>query len=176
MRHARWICMLVVLLATGAWAQEAETPEEPEQVETTVVPVTLDAPHLSQKDLSLACPASMQPHADRRPIAEGESLNKRHVSVKPPQALNQVAAKFTDEARKMVKEKHLTSFQAIDLISLIVDAQGNPQNVCVQKPAGYGLDGEAVKAVKKYRFKPATKEDGTSVSVRITVKVDFRLY
>jgi TonB family protein len=76
----------------------------------------------------------------------------------------------------MVKEKHLTSFQAIDLISLIVDAQGNPQNVCVQKPAGYGLDGEAVKAVKKYRFKPATKEDGTSVSVRITVKVDFRLY
>ena len=176
MRHASWICLLIALLATGAQAQETETPDEPEQVETTVVPVTLDAPHLSKKDETLACPAPLPPNSTKvQPNFTGERMYKVGGNIKPPKPKNHVEAKFTDEARKMVMEKHLTSFKAIDLIRLIVDAQGNPQNICVQKPAGYGLDGEAVKAVKKYRFEPATK-DGTPVPVQITVMVNFRLY
>jgi TonB family protein len=175
MRHTSWICVLVALLASGVLAQEAETPEKPAQAETATVAVAPDnAQQLSEKDRLLACPANIQLHADMRTTVEGESLSNIGESVKPPKVTNQVAAMFSDEARRMAKKKHLKSFQSI--ITLIVDVQGNPQHVCVLKPAGYELDGEAVKAVNKYQFKPATKEDGTPVPVRITVKVDFRLY
>jgi len=134
MRHARWICLLVALLAAGAWAQEAEPPEKPAQAENTTVAVAPeDAPQLSEKDRLLACPANIQFHADMRTTVDGESLSKIGGSVKPPKPTNQVAAMFSDEARRIPKKKHLTSFQSI--VTRIVDAQGNPQNVCVVKPA-----------------------------------------
>ena len=41
------------------------------------------------------------------------------------------------------------------MISLIVDAQGNPQNPRVVRPLGMGLDEKALEAVRKYKFKPA---------------------
>jgi len=136
MRHVIWICLLVAFIATGACAQKAETPEKPAQDEIATVPVAPEnAPQLSEKDQSLACPASIQLHADMQTTAEGERIYKIGGSVKPPKLKNLVAAKFSDEARKMAKEKHLSSFQAISLIRLLVDAQGNPQNVCVVKPA-----------------------------------------
>lgn len=75
----------------------------------------------------------------------------------------------------MYKKRHLESFQAISLIALIVDAQGHPQNVCVRKAAGFGLDGQAVKAVAQYQFEPATKH-GAPIPARITGEVNFRLY
>jgi hypothetical protein len=68
-----------------------------------------------------------------RTTVDGESLSKIGGSVKPPKPTNQVAAMFSDEARRIPKKKHLTSFQSI--VTRIVDAQGNPQNVCVVKPA-----------------------------------------
>jgi protein TonB len=40
---------------------------------------------------------------------------------------------------------------------------------------GMGLDEKALEAIRKYRFKPATK-DGKSVAAAITVEVDFRLF
>jgi periplasmic protein TonB len=61
------------------------------------------------------------------------------------------------------------------LISLIVDAQGNPQNPRVVQRLGMGLDEKALEAVLKYRFKPA-KKDGKPVPVRISVMVNFRLF
>ena len=44
------------------------------------------------------------------------------------------------------------------------------------KGAPYGLDKQAMKAARKYRFEPATKE-GISVAVRLKVEVNFiRVY
>jgi protein TonB len=84
-------------------------------------------------------------------------------------------AEFSDEARKMFKKNHLKSFQASSLVRLIVDKDGNPQDICVQRAAGYSLDGQAVKAVRQYRFRPATKPDGAPVPVVIAVEMNFRL-
>lgn len=86
-----------------------------------------------------------------------------------PVALNNVEAEFSDEARR-------AKYQGVCLISLIVDAQGNPQNPRVVRALGMGLDDKAIEAVRKYRFKPAHKQDGTPVPVMITVEVNFRLY
>jgi len=87
----------------------------------------------------------------------------------PPVALNSVEAEFSDEARR-------AKYQGVCLISLIVDAQGNPQNPRVIRALGMGLDEKALEAVRKYRFKPALKDHKTPVAVMITVEVNFRLY
>jgi TonB family protein len=57
---------------------------------------------------------------------------------------------------------------------LVVDTKGLPQEVKVQRSLGMGLDEEAIKAVKQWRFQPATK-DGKPVPVMINVQVNFRL-
>jgi periplasmic protein TonB len=77
-------------------------------------------------------------------------------------------AEFSDEARR-------AKYQGVVLISLIVDAQGNPQNPRVSRPLGMGLDEKALEAVKKYKFKPAMKE-GKPVPVMMSIEVNFRLY
>jgi protein TonB len=89
--------------------------------------------------------------------------------VSAPQALNSVEAEFSDEARR-------AKYQGVVLITLIVDAQGNPQNPRVSRPLGMGLDEKAIEAVKKYKFKPAMKDGHIPVPVMITVEVNFRLY
>jgi TonB family protein len=61
------------------------------------------------------------------------------------------------------------------VLSLIVDAQGMPQNVRVVRPLDYGLSGNAIDAVKKYRFKPAMIK-GMPLPVMINIEVNFRLY
>jgi len=77
-------------------------------------------------------------------------------------------AEFSDEARR---QKH----QGVCLISVIVDAHGNPQNPRVIRSLGMGLDEKALDAVRRYRFKPALKQ-GRPVAVLITVAVNFRLF
>jgi TonB family protein len=78
-------------------------------------------------------------------------------------------AEFSDEARR-------AKYQGVCLISLIVDAQGNPQNPRVVRPLGMGLDEKALEAVRKYKFKPALKDGKTPVPVMMSIEVNFRLY
>jgi len=77
-------------------------------------------------------------------------------------------AEFSDEARRQ-------KYQGVCEISVIIDAQGNPQSPRVIQRLGMGLDEKALEAVMRYRFKPA-KKDGKPVPVRMTVLVNFRLY
>ena len=89
--------------------------------------------------------------------------------VSAPVSLHSVEAEFSDEARR-------AKYQGVCLISLIVDAQGNPQNIRVARALGMGLDEKAIEAIRQYKFKPAMKDGKTPVPVMITIEVDFRLY
>ncbi len=60
------------------------------------------------------------------------------------------------------------------LVRLIVDASGNPQDPRIVKSLDPGLDQEAIKAVMKYRFKPAMR-NGQPVPVFITIAINFKL-
>jgi TonB family protein len=79
-----------------------------------------------------------------------------------------VDPEFSDEARR-------NKYQGIVVVSLIVDAQGNPQNPKVVRPLGMGLDEKALEAVMKYKFKPAMS-NGKPVPVMINVEINFRIY
>jgi TonB family protein len=88
--------------------------------------------------------------------------------VSEPVPLNTVDPEFSDEARR-------NKYQGIVVVSLIVDAQGNPQNPKVVRPLGMGLDEKALEAVMKYKFKPAMS-NGKPVPVMINVEINFRIY
>jgi TonB family protein len=95
------------------------------------------------------------------------AFDKVGVEISAPVPLSQVEAEYTDEARRA----HL---EGICMISLIVDANGKPQNPRVVRGLGKGLDEKALEAVKKYSFKPAMR-DGKPVPVEVTVQVKFIL-
>jgi TonB family protein len=98
----------------------------------------------------------------------GGGLYRVGGEVSAPVALNSVEAEFSDEARR-------AKYQGVCLISLIVNAQGDPINPRVVRALGMGLDEKALEAVRKYKFRPAMK-GRTPVPVMITVEVNFRLY
>jgi TonB family protein len=89
--------------------------------------------------------------------------------VSAPSIMHSVEAEFSDEARR-------AKYQGVCLVSLIVDAQGNPQNVHVVRSLGMGLDEKAIEAIRQYKFRPAMKDGHTPVPVPITIEVNFRLY
>jgi TonB family protein len=89
--------------------------------------------------------------------------------VSAPVPLFQPEAEFSDEARR-------AKYQGVCLVGLIVDAQGNPQNVHIVRALGMGLDEKAMEAVRKYKFKPAMRDGKTPVPVYVNVEVNFRLY
>ena len=99
----------------------------------------------------------------------GEGIYEVGGSISAPAVLKSVEAKFSDKARR-------AGYQGVSLISLIVDAQSKPQNLRVVRPRGMGLDGNALEAVRRYKFKPAMKDSKTPVPAMISIEVDFRLY
>ena len=88
--------------------------------------------------------------------------------VSAPQLVHSVEPEFTQEARS-------ANYQGNVSIQLIVDSEGNPQNVHVTRHLGMGLDEKAIEAVRGYKFKPALYQ-GHPVAVQIVVDVDFHLH
>lgn len=88
--------------------------------------------------------------------------------VSAPEVIHSVEPEFTEEARK-------ASFQGTVAIQLIVDPQGNPQDVRVVRHLGMGLDQKAMEAVRQYKFRPAMYQ-GHPVAVQMIIEVAFRLH
>ena len=74
---------------------------------------------------------------------------------------------FTPEARA-------AKYEARVMLRLLVTQEGNAVNVRVEKGAQYGLTEAALKAVRKWKFKPAL-HNGKPVPVEIQIEVTFRL-
>lgn len=88
--------------------------------------------------------------------------------VSAPEVIHSVEPEFTEDARR-------ANLQGSVSIRLIVDSQGNPQNVQLSRHLGMGLDEKALEAVRQYRFKPAMYQ-GHPVAVQIVIDIDFHLH
>jgi TonB family protein len=86
-----------------------------------------------------------------------------------PQVVKQVRAQYTQEAMRQMIEGDV-------LLDVVVKADGKVGDVTVKESldAVYGLDEQAIKAMKAWEFKPGAK-DGKVVNVRVDVKMRFTL-
>ena len=86
-----------------------------------------------------------------------------------PQPTRQVKAEYTAEAMRQMIEGDV-------LLGVVVKADGSVGDVTVKESLDsvYGLDDNAVKAIKQWAFRPGTK-DGKPVGVRVYVKMKFTL-
>ena len=86
-----------------------------------------------------------------------------------PQVTRQVKAQYTGEAMRQMIEGDV-------LLGVVVTGDGSVGDVVVKESldAVYGLDEQAVRAMKQWQFRPGTK-DGKPVHVRVEVKMRFTL-
>ena len=61
------------------------------------------------------------------------------------------------------------------LYHAVIGADGKPGEIAVGRPIGFGLDENAVAAIRKAAFEPAIK-DGKPVPVLLDLLVQFRIY
>ena len=87
--------------------------------------------------------------------------------VTAPTLLSKIEPEYSEEARKAKHQGTVTLY-------IQVDASGRAINMKVLHSLGLGLDEKAMEAVKKWRFKPGTK-DGKPVTVEAQIEVNFRL-
>lgn len=72
------------------------------------------------------------------------------------------------------KEAIAAGVQGTVLLQVAIDEKGVPSEILVVSPLGFGLDDSAIKAVKQWRFQPATR-DGEPVIGVSYVEINFRL-
>jgi protein TonB len=59
-------------------------------------------------------------------------------------------------------------------VSFLVDEKGQVQDAAVEKSSNPDLNEPAVKAIRKWRFKPARK-DGVAVAMRVSIPIKFEV-
>jgi TonB family protein len=87
--------------------------------------------------------------------------------VKAPRALHREEPKYSPAARD-------GGVQGSVAIELVIDEKGRPTEKKVISPLGFGLDENALAAVRKWKFAPGTKE-GKPVPVVAIVETNFKL-
>ncbi len=97
-----------------------------------------------------------------------EGVYKVLRGITPPKPIYQPEPEYSKEARKK-------KLQGTCILQLVVDSHGNPRDIRVEHSLGMGLDEEAIKTLKKWKFDPAVK-DGQPVATQIDVELTFHLY
>ncbi|MFP4071479.1 MAG: energy transducer TonB [Desulfovibrionales bacterium] len=98
---------------------------------------------------------------------DAEILTTRWGSAHGPRFVETVMPRYPARAKRLGRE-------AVVLLELTLDKQGELVGVEVLDGAGYGFDEEAVLAVKKSRFAPAML-DGKPVASRASLPIRFQL-
>jgi TonB family protein len=93
----------------------------------------------------------------------------------PPRGVTPPVPTYKPEPAYTSRARH-DKIEGTVVLWIVVDAQGNVTDAGeLSKPLGDGLDEEAVKTVKTWKFKPATR-NGVPVALRVGVVIQFRLY
>lgn len=88
-------------------------------------------------------------------------------NVKAPVIITRVEPEYTEIARK-------ARIKGIVIVEAVIDRQGNVTEARILKPLPMGLDQEALRAIRLWKFKPGTL-NGQPVPVYYNLTVNFRL-
>jgi protein TonB len=87
--------------------------------------------------------------------------------VSAPVVVHRIDPEYSEEARK-------ARFEGTVLLAAIVRRDGRVEVLNLLRSLGFGLDQNAIDALRKWRFRPGTK-DGQAVDVRLNIEVSFHI-
>jgi protein TonB len=87
--------------------------------------------------------------------------------VSPPTVLSRVEPQYSEEARK-------ARYQGTVVLEAIVKRDGTVDILRVVRSLGFGLDENAIQALKQWRFRPGMR-NGIPVDVALNIEVNFNL-
>jgi periplasmic protein TonB len=88
-------------------------------------------------------------------------------NVTQPEIIKRVEPRYTEMARR-------ARISGVVIVEAIIDKQGNVTNARILRGLGGGLNEEAIEAVEKWQFKPATL-NGRPVTVYFTLTITFKI-
>src|ERR1700691_2784506 len=162
---------------------EAERPADPGSVTTTTSPAhatallkdALDkifAPGLDERMMA-AMPdfwklyyQAVAAKADYKPL-DAAVLRQNTVDTKAKLTTN-----FEPESNEWAQASGVAGMA---LYHTVIGPDGKPGEIAVARPIGFGLDENAVAAIRKAKFSPAIK-DGQPVPVMLDLVVQFRIF
>jgi TonB family protein len=121
----------------------------------------LDAANIARRCIFLACLAAA---AQDVPTPQPQVF-RLGPDIAPPFVVAKAKPEYSAEAL-------LAKLEGSVLLSVVVDAAGQPRDIHVDRPLGLGLDESAVENVRHWQFKPGTKA-GVPVAVRVNEEVFF---
>lgn len=121
----------------------------------------VDAGHIARPLAFLLCVAAA---AQQAPSPQA-TVFRLGPGIMAPFVVRKAAPEYTAEAL-------LAKLEGSVLLSVVIDAAGQPGGIHVDRPLGLGLDESAIENVRHWQFKPGTK-DGTAVAVRVNEEVFF---
>jgi len=166
-----------------AAAPEAERPADPNSVTTTLSPAH------ATKVLKQALDNIFAERLDDRMIAAMPDFWKLYYQAaaaktdyRPADSAVMRQTTVDRKARLLTKFEPASNQYAQDngvagmcLYHVVVGADGKPGEIAVARPIGFGLDENAVDAIRSATFEPA-KKDGKPVPVMLDLVVQFRIY
>jgi TonB family protein len=102
-----------------------------------------------------------------QPSALGAGVFRVGGGVSAPKLLKKTEPEYTEGARK-------GKIQGVVILGVDISPDGSAGNFEVIRSLEPGLDQKAIDAVQQWRFQPG-KKDGSPVTVRATIEVNFRL-
>jgi TonB family protein len=126
------------------------------------------------ENLADVVPAYWQPFLRHEPIPAPDTFKKPGVPSQgpgerttAPVAVYMPDPPYTEEAR-------VAKYSGIVILQIVVDENGFVRDVIIIRPAGLGLDEQAIKTVRTWKFRPAER-NGQPVKSRLAVEVSFRI-
>jgi TonB family protein len=171
------------LKASIAATPEAERPADPSSVTTTT-----SQAHANRL-LRDALDAIFAPSLDQRMMAAMPDFWKLYYQAVAAKADYRPAGASILRQNTVDQKAHLlTSFEpdsndfaqsagvaGMALYHTVIGADGKPGEIAVARPIGFGLDENAVTAIRKAKFSPAIK-NGQPVPVMLDLVVQFRIF
>jgi protein TonB len=100
------------------------------------------------------------------PVRDGK-VYKVGYGVTPPRPIKDPDPPYSELGRIM-------GLNTVSVLQCVVGADGHIHDFAVRRPAGAGLDENAIAVLKDWQFKPATK-DGVAVAVEIDLEFKFAM-